>query len=548
MTEKSNKRNATLFYVLIIIELIIVIILSLRNHENISFKNETLGLLNEDWIYVNQSGSSEYVDLPTKLDAGPDNTIVISHVIPDDILPQTAISLVTSHQSIYVYIDNNLIFEKTDYSYGSLIDVPSGNILVIVPLPLGCEGKIISLKIISEYDDYAGRINDVHIGDKSVLLIHRIISMGFNLLLALTTLICGISAILIYIFLKRLLKINQSILYLGWFFILASLWIIMESGLVQIIIDNEAVISALTYLSLMTIPIPILFYILQFDSFKYKKVAHYSSYIFITTAFLNIILQFFNILDFHESLFFTKLEIQLLFIINFIALMVDLLRNRNKELRTFTLSAGILFVMGGIEMFTYNQRAGNNIGVYFLVGFLIFAFILLIGALKNLAKIIKLSESAWHYKYLATKDSLTNCRTRVAYSHDMDALSLDQKVTVFLADMDHMKNINDTLGHHAGDKAIILCSQCLLSVFGDSVYRIGGDEFVCLQYDLDQSSIDNKLEKLETEFKFKSKNSPYTIHMSVGYATFNKSIDKNIYDTVERADTKMYEMKNKSKE
>jgi diguanylate cyclase (GGDEF)-like protein len=61
-------------------------------------------------------------------------------------------------------------------------------------------------------------------------------------------------------------------------------------------------------------------------------------------------------------------------------------------------------------------------------------------------------------------------------------------VAVHLLDLDHFKNVNDTLGHPAGDKLLNLVSDRLRALVRetDTIARMGGDEFAVLQVDLAQ--------------------------------------------------------------
>ena len=60
-------------------------------------------------------------------------------------------------------------------------------------------------------------------------------------------------------------------------------------------------------------------------------------------------------------------------------------------------------------------------------------------------------------------------------------------VAVMLVDLDHFKDINDTLGHYAGDRLLVEVSSRLRGALrnGDFIARLGGDEFAILAYHID---------------------------------------------------------------
>lgn len=542
MKDKNDSLLTRVFYAFILFEMLIVLILAFQPHDNISFTNEPLYSLNDNWHYVDQENNVQTINLPIQLIPNKDNTVAISRVLPTTMDHINSLSILTSQQNIVVYLGSSIIYKRISHSDTHLLNVPIGTLWDIIPLPPRAEGKVITIIMHSEYEDYAGRISEVNAGTKASILIHNLSKYGFGFIVSIVIFIVGIFFVVFYQFVKRLLEANRSLLYLGWFSFIAATWMLMESNLTQLFIENAYIMASLSYLSLMALPLPVLFYITLIENYHYKKLNIFLVNIVIITNVILIILQISNLWDFHESLNLVRLNLFTVLTISFITLWLDVIKHKNQEIKTFMISSGVLLSFGLIELLNYN-KIGHITGLYFQIGFILFITLMGWGTLKKMVDIVKLSETAKHYKLLATRDPLTNCRSRVSYTRDFERIDLSRNITIFLTDMDNMKEINDTYGHHAGDEVIILCSQCLLKVFGRRVYRIGGDEFVMIEYDLNDDDIKSLIDAFQLECRRAQEDSTYSFYMSIGYARFDSSIDKNIYDTVKRADRYMYQRK-----
>jgi diguanylate cyclase (GGDEF)-like protein/PAS domain S-box-containing protein len=160
-------------------------------------------------------------------------------------------------------------------------------------------------------------------------------------------------------------------------------------------------------------------------------------------------------------------------------------------------------------------------------------------------------------EYLATHDFLTGLPNRFLFN-DRLTLALaqtrrrQQKLCVMLLDLDHFKDINDTFGHSAGDKLLRVIGKLLIEVLreGDTVARIGGDEFLLLLPDL--MSIENAttiaqkiLEILRADFEVDNRR--IYITTSIGIAIFPD--DGEDADTlVKNADAAMYRAKERGRD
>jgi diguanylate cyclase (GGDEF)-like protein len=100
---------------------------------------------------------------------------------------------------------------------------------------------------------------------------------------------------------------------------------------------------------------------------------------------------------------------------------------------------------------------------------------------------IERKQSELHMKRLAYYDSLTGLpNRRLLMEHLMLALKRvarnDSVVGVFFIDIDHFKQINDTLGHEAGDRVLQQLAEGMSQSLRDSdtLARLSGDEFVAV--------------------------------------------------------------------
>ncbi len=102
-------------------------------------------------------------------------------------------------------------------------------------------------------------------------------------------------------------------------------------------------------------------------------------------------------------------------------------------------------------------------------------------------------EAAEQIEYMATHDALTGLPNRTLLADRIEraisrARRENHKVAVIFMDLDHFKQVNDTLGHHVGDMLLIAVAGRLMPHLreADTVSRQGGDEFVILLPELQE--------------------------------------------------------------
>lgn len=121
------------------------------------------------------------------------------------------------------------------------------------------------------------------------------------------------------------------------------------------------------------------------------------------------------------------------------------------------------------------------------------------------------------------------------------------KMFLLYIDMDLLKNINDTFGHHVGDAALVKMAEILKLTFRDSDIkgRMGGDEFAVFPIDSDLAGAEisiGRLEKNIAEFN-SANNATFKLAFSTGVSCFDPDYPSSIEDLILRADKLMYEQK-----
>jgi diguanylate cyclase (GGDEF)-like protein len=126
------------------------------------------------------------------------------------------------------------------------------------------------------------------------------------------------------------------------------------------------------------------------------------------------------------------------------------------------------------------------------------------GWVATLEDITAWREAQEKLAYLAHHDPLTSLPNRTKFREDLEQTLLrvnrDGRVAVLCLDLDHFKEINDSLGHPIGDDLLKdVASRLRTSVReGDTVARLGGDEFAIVQAgtDLQASESSSLAERL----------------------------------------------------
>lgn len=155
------------------------------------------------------------------------------------------------------------------------------------------------------------------------------------------------------------------------------------------------------------------------------------------------------------------------------------------------------------------------------------------------------------YQDMANTDQLTGLKSRNAFEVDLKnaiAGGAGRGSGLLVADLDYLKQVNDTLGHAVGDRYIQRAAEALRQALGSraALYRVGGDEFAALYAHASAEQLERDEEAIKWYFEELREDWPVETSLSIGGAMFDPAQDDDLHGTYRRADAGMYEQKRES--
>lgn len=158
---------------------------------------------------------------------------------------------------------------------------------------------------------------------------------------------------------------------------------------------------------------------------------------------------------------------------------------------------------------------------------------------------------------LGHTDQLTGLFNRRKLEHELTLhyesyVRHSVQTSILMFDLDNLKKINDSKGHHVGDEAIRVVADilCLIIRKTDCACRLGGDEFVVILPNTGSEQaiqIAKRIQDLSRKGLSQFSVDNAVVTTSIGVTTIMPE-DRSYKDTIKRADMALYEAKNRGKD
>ncbi|MDE6025465.1 MAG: GGDEF domain-containing protein [Lachnospiraceae bacterium] len=509
----------------------------------------------EGWqIHVGDEVRS-YDKLPQIISTNGQNDIRLNRTVQG----VDTIGFFSFQQQIYVYLDGEEILRFAPNE--NVNSKTPGNGWQFIELTSEDAGKELSIRIVQCYKKNKVNIPVLYHGTKMSITLHYLRSESFLLLISLIGVIVGLFLLLICNIAGKRLQLNRGLSWLALFAVFIGTWSAIETNVYSFFFNRLLMFSWISYICLKMAVVPFLMFVnYTFHNGNSKLLRGLIAFSFVE-FWVSGFLQLTGIMDYADTVFLTH---GILFISGIYIMVTaipklffrrknwDNIEDRKVTYVVHSIFIVVVAVTSMIDMYRFYFSNNPDIALYSRIGYFGYVLAVTIASLMDFISLIVMGKQAALIKQEASIDPMTKLRNRAEFEKDIVKVSSknSRNMGIVMCDLNDLKMFNDVYGHDMGDYYIIIGSEVIQDIFGQwgNVYRVGGDEFCGIVKGLTEEEFINAREKMESRMKALHVVG-YDLRMEVssGYAVFNQGQDKNLRDTMKRADARMYQRKKQLK-
>ena len=541
-------RYFKIFYVclLITLSLAVYLVYGSVSTESGFYNNFQIEKWNEGWFL---EGTEQKVTLPVKLNDSKEEYTSIFRYLEED-TKEDYICFRTDHSFVRVYADDELIYTFGDGDKILLGKTP-GSIWNIIPIHNLEAGTKLTVSVMCPYTMYAGKYREMMKGSRADVLLYIFKDSAPLILMTIIPMIVAAFLVVVHLCFRKEFA-SMIFLNAGGCYLLLAIWSFTETRGWQFFFSNAYIMQMINFISFSLVIATILVVMKQMGFINNRR--HFNVLLFVDVAIpgLQIIIQLLEITDFFEMLF----VIHILDAVNIFVFTTDFIvafykkKKSTKNLMlviTMYVSVFSCFVLDLMDFYVWD-KFGN--GFFSRIELLIIISAAGISAVKKAVSMYAENIEKNTYLKMAFTDDMTGMKNRRAFDSDTETLAKEKDgVAILYADMNNLKQINDTMGHQKGDEAIRIIADKLkcFSEKGNFCYRLGGDEFCVISTNLTAENMEIECARINQELAEMEHNFICEISIAYGAMDYKPENNDKLYEIMRRADKKMYEKKQEMK-
>lgn len=390
----------------------------------------------------------------------------------------------------------------------------------------------------------------IYLASKDTLMLRFVKDNSYALYFGSFALLLGIIVIAVnlYLWKRGLEEGGKGAGHLGAFIVLAGMWILTDSEILQVLTNNTSAIWLCSYLCFIMMPVPLLTFLMS-NFRERRRIWIILRHLFVGCSIVCLIVYLLQLAPLNWILPI----VHVLFVVTVVTILwrsiVEFRRYRSPELRKILIGFGLLIVFGVMALTAFYTDQANHIYPYlYCIGICLFVFYLLQAAFLRLGYVLKRNADVDAYQRLAHMDALTKLDNRTSFMKEEGSNDDVEQLAYLIMDINDLKMVNDKYGHREGDQLIVDAADCIHEIFSGTgqCFRIGGDEFAVILKELSDQAIQSLIMKFYQKVENMNYRRKVPLSIAVGYAA-RTDRSKTMQMLYEEADANMYANKKKMK-
>lgn len=542
----SLKSNILKVFLIVLLATGLYVLFSGKNSPNAQIIKYQEKFFNKGWFYIDETGNKvDIPSLPAKIPVKSGTKSAIYHRLRPFEDGRTSLCFYSQHQNVTVKLNDSVIYTyinravpKTLMSYRPVYN--------FTDLPPTSSNSILCIETDAVVPTCTGVYEEVLLGDTAQVLFSIVLKHINNFLLGIMFIVCAIFLFGTHHLFSHTNKNDRTLFHLALLTLTIGLWQLDDSTLLLFLTGYLPLLWCLKYLTQLFLPF---FTFLFVKSIVVKSKTRFMDVFFwviVAVVFIQYFLQITGLRALTNTIFASHFLYLTICIYTLISLSNQdwIKESKLKYLFLFSMISSILiFAFMAVTLFA--NKFFSSIMSFGLA--LTFISMILLAYQKEL-KVFESVNKADMYKTLAFVDIATGVNNKTAWYTLIDNFNEYTRplgeYCLIVFDLNNLKKLNDKYGHLIGDKVIKAFCDCLVQVVDGrgALYRIGGDEFVCVLNNMSHEDVNKMLREFdkavenqdETEHKFSA---------AYGYQFFTPHSPIDFKNALEQADEKMYNAK-----
>ena len=392
--EKYKNFNRVCFFIMLILTGLYFICGELLLPAENDWSSYRTEVYSAEWQRVHLDGSTEPIVFPGTYDAEEDGTMHLVSVLPQ-ISSHTYMMFWSQRLDSEFYVGDELRYSYSTKDSRWFGKTSPAQYLFICLEPED-SGKVLTvLQSNTQGSMHSGLYRTIYYGDRLGLWLRIIESYGVETLIAFLVVLLGAFSVVFGIVLRHGYKKQSTIEFMGWGVMLASLWIITNSCIRQMIFPNISIVNDIDFLVISILPMPYLIYMNLIQKSRYRFLYQLVEVFVVLDFVVCAIFQVTGFMDLAES--FNQISVVCIIAIGFLfaVMLFECVTGKVREYPLVAFGMFVIMMSAVIQMLMYRAMGDTPFnGSAIAAGLLFMIVITLIDTIKSILEIEKEKQQA----------------------------------------------------------------------------------------------------------------------------------------------------------